>query len=636
MKLRKIVSLLLSAFTLCSLTGCSFIKGIFNQDSTSEEVIEYTEYKLVNDGNSEYKIVLPNEPSYDEEIAALEVEELFAEATSVTLETIYESDVNYSDTAKLIVLGDTQYTQHTGVNVSTIPSDGFTVKTVGANLFVLGNGSGVVYGVYEFLEKAFGFEYYVADVYALNKNVKNQYMPKLDISETPDVEYRADAWGVEKSEQGTYRARLRPFQDTFMSHGMYHIHNTFEWLPKDTYENAHPDWYSEDGTQLCYTAHGDVNELADMQEQVLEKFKEQVNHYFGKGDYRKAISFTQQDSTTGSWCDCNACVKDMQTYGAASSSLIRFLNPIAKEFKAWLAKTYPGHEVTIVFFAYQASEKAPVKEQNGEIVPADSSLVLEDNLAAWIAPIYGDYIRSISDVQNANMYNLFKNWSVLVKQFYVWGYDTNFRNYLMWYDTFNALPDFYQYVTQFNVKYMFNQGQLYAYSNLTGFDALKVALNYKLMWDADTDVKRFTDRFFDVWFGDASKDMRTYYDSFINWSDKIKKEQYYNGNIYFEGYTKLHYPIEELNKWLSNVENAYKSIEGLKASKPTNYQKYYNRVLAESIAIRYALITLHSTAYNPNELSKMKQSFKEDTLKLGFTQFSERSTMDVLYSALGV
>ena len=130
--------------------------------------------------------------------------------------------------------------------------------------------------------------------------------------------------------------------------------------------------------------------------------------------------------------------------------------------------------------------------------------------------------------------------------------------------------------------------------------------------------------------------MRTYYDSFISWSEKIKTEQSYNGNIYFEGYTKLHYPLEELKKWLSNVENAYKSIEGLKASKPNRYNNLYKRINAESLAVRYALITLHSTSYNRNELTSMKQSFKEDASKLGFIRFSEGAEMNELYTAWGI
>jgi len=637
--MKKSLSLILSIFTLCSMTACAIFPSIGNEQSNNSgtnDNTEYTEYKLVDNGNSEYKIVLPTDASYDEEIAALEMEELFAEATSITLETVYESEVTYSDTAKLIILGDTQYTENTGVDVDAIPNDGFTLKTVGSNLFVLGEDSGVVYGVHEFLEKALGFEYYVADVYALNKNVKNLYMPKLNISDAPDIEYRADAWGAEKSEQGSYRARLNSFNGAFMSRGMYHVHNTLEWLPTATYMNEHPNWYSNGGGQICYTAHGNETELAAMQNLVLEKFKEQVNYYFGIGDYREAISFTQQEGTTGGWCNCAACTRDVQTYGATSASIIRFLNPIAKQFKAWLADKYPGHEVTIVFFAYQKTEKPPVKVENGKFVPTHESVVLEDGLAVWLAPIYGDYSRSITDAKNEDTYNLFKKWAVLTKEFYVWGYDTNFNNYLMWYDSFNALPDLYKYLNEFNVKYMFNQGQIYSNSNRTAFDSLKVALNYQLMWDADTDVKGFTDRFFKTWFGEAAQDMRAYYDSFINWLGKIKTEQDYDGGIYFDENTSRHYPLEKLTEWQGYIEDAYESIESLKTTKPNRYNNLSKRINAESIAIRYALIAIHSESYSQDELWEMLQSFKEDASKLGFTRWSVWYEIDVLWNSWGV
>ncbi len=637
--MKRIVSLILSICTLFSISACAMFPLGNNSNSSdyqsdSSDGLNYTGYKLVDDGKSEYKIVLPNEPSEAEETASWELEALFAEATSITLETVYESEITYSDTAKLILLGNTQYAEIADVDVDAIPYDGFTLKTVGSNLFVLGKEKGVLYGVYEFLENTFGFEYFVSNVYALDKNVKNQYMPKLDISDAPDIAYRTDAWGAEKG--GIDRARLRSFTSPFMSYGMYQVHNTMDWLPPATYKATHSSWYASSGGQLCYTAHGNETELAAMQEVVLEKFKEQVNHYFGQGEYLRVISFTQNEGTTGGWCNCSACVADKQTYGAASASIIRFLNPVAKQFKEWLEATYPGHEVTIVFFAYQYSESAPVKTEGEKIVPADESVVLEDNLAVWLAPIYGDFTRSITDVKNTTMYQSFKNWSVLSKQLYVWGYDTNYSNYLMWYDTFEALPDFYKYLKEFNVQYMFNQGQIHSNSNLTGFDAFKIALNSKLMWDCDMDVEAFTDRFFETWFGGAAQDMRKYYDSFISWSKELKTEQNYDGDLYFDGYTTSHYPLNKLNEWQGYIEDAYESIESLKESKPNRYNNLYKRINAESIAVRYAMLRIHSMSFTQDELWEMVTLFKKDATELGFIQLNEWSKMDSLYNSWGL
>ena len=625
MKIKRPLCFIFSFLTIISVVGCKS-KGNEKIEipEYEEEPIEYTQYKLVDNGKSDYKIVLENNASYDEEIAALEIEELFEEATSVKLSTVSESEVSYNENSKLIILGNTQYTQNAQIDVGAIPKDGYTVKTVDSNLFILGEDCGVVYGVYEFLKKTVGFEYYVADVYALNKDVKNLYMPKLDNSDSPDIEYRADAWGAETSEQGKYRARVKDVGDAFMHDGMHYVHNTFRWLPKESFEEEHSCWYSDDGQQLCYNAHGDPNELALMQEEVLKQMQYQIDYYFSLGDFSPAISFTQEDSSSGSWCGCEKCKSDNDTYGAKASSLIRFLNPIARELKSWLNEKWSGHEVTIVFFAYQETEGAPVKEENNEYVPIDESVVLEDNLAVWIAPIRGDYIRSVKDVNNESIISMFKKWSVLTQSFYVWTYDTNFKNYLMWYDTFNALPDLYKFVHNYGAKYVFNQGQIYSGSNFTSFDAYKIALNYKLMWDTDVNVKHFTDNFFKTWFGSAANDMREYYESFRSWSEYLKSEKGLNGHIYIDGYTKDEYPKQVLYGWLENIENAYESLESLNQTSPKEYAKYYNRVKAESMSIRYALIQIHGE-------NDMKEEFKTDAIKLGFTKKGGASPIEGLW-----
>ena len=642
--MKRMISLALALMLMGGIVGCTNKNNSSGSSSDDtiiiptpeEEVIEYTNYKLVDNGTTAYKIVIEDNASKDEKLAAQEITQLFAESTSISLMTVKASEVAYNADAKLIILGDTQYTQNAGVNVATIPQEGFTLKTVGSNLFILGKDKGVVYGSYEFLEKAVGYEYYLKDVYALDKNVTNLNMPKLNFSDSPDILYRADAWMAETSTLGETRARIRQFQDAFMFHGIsYHIHNTFFWLPKSLYQREHPGWYSDDGGQLCYTAHGDAQELADMQETMLEEFKAQVEYYFSRGDYRQAISFTQQDDD--SWCTCEACSKVLSTKGANSAGIIQFLNPIAREFKTWLNTTYPGHEVSIVFFAYQNSENAPVVEVNGSYAPIDDSVVMEDNLAVWIAPIGADFTRKISDFKNTAMYTTFQKWSALTENFYVWGYDTNFSNYLMGYDTFNALPEFYRYVRSFGTQYMFNQGQAYSeQSTLTRFDALKVALNYQLMWDADLDVKRFTDRFFATWFGVASTEMREYYESYRRWLEYIKTELNSSGGVYRDSFTAQEYPKQVLMGWQENIENAYKAIESLQDSNPTEYQKIYNRISAEKIAIQYGLIAIHGHTYTLDTLLVMKQTFKDEAIELGFKQVREGTSINTLWDSWGL
>ena len=610
-----------------------------------KEVIEYTNYKLVDNGSSDYRIVVADDANENELFAAEEIQELFGEATSVELAIVKESETTYSETAKLIILGDTSYTEKTGVEVSSIPYDGFTLQNDGSNLFIIGEDYGVLYGAYEFLNKSVGYEYYVANSYALNKNVKNLYMPKLAYSDAPDFLYRGTEYQFyqqEISRKEQLRTRAHHYTDYFMSeNNFWACHNSFHVLPKAEYQEAHPEWYADDGLQLCYTAHGNEEELELMRAEVLEKFKTQAAYYFDRGIDKPAIAFTQQDTVSNQWCNCDACQNILTTKSAESASIILFLNPVARQLKEWIDEEYPGREVTIVFFAYQATMAAPVKKVNGESIPYDDSVVMEDNIAVWIAATTGNYIRNIDDERNTMMYNLYLDWSVVASQIYSWTYDTNFHHYFIWYDTFGALQDLYRYLKDCNVKFLHtcvNVGYpaLTKKGGQTGFNAFKAALTYQLRWDVETDVKSFTDRFFNTFFGAASKPMRAYYESFRSWSEYLKSELDYNGNIYFDGHTKGHYPKQVLNGWYENIEEAYASIEPLKTTSPEEYQILHNRITEESMAIRYYLIQYHGDTFTASELRDRKLSFREDAIRLNYPRRAENISIDSLWSDWGV
>ena len=607
-----------------------------------EEVIEYTNYKLVDSGTSAYKIVIEDNAAKKELFAAEEIQELFYEATSINLNIVKESEVAYSKNANLILLGDTQYTKNTGIDVSDIPSDGFTLQNDGSNLFILGENYGVLYGAYEFLNKSVGYEYFFADAYSLYKNVTNLYMPKLAYSDAPDFAYRlmtAPAFRLEKDKD---RARVRAENSYYFQKSFSWCHSTFSVLPPETYQGEYPSWYSNDGGQLCYTAHGNAGDLLAMQATVLERFQQEIRYNFDQGDYREFISFTQQDKKD-SWCDCSACQEVFASKGAYSAAIILFLNPVARELKAWLNETYPGHEVSIVFFAYQQTQDAPIKEVNGKKVPVDESVILEDNLVVYLAPITGQYLYSIYDQRNAKMYEYYLDWSVLTpsKQIHSWNYCTNYRDYFMWYDATNTLQDLFQYLRDRNVSCVFNLSNCgYRYGSdgrygFTGFTALKDSLNTKLMWDADLDVKRFTDRFFDTYFGVASEPMRSYYESFRRWSEYLRTELKMYGGVYWDKFTQKDYPKQVLLGWYEEIERAYAFIETLQATDPEEYQILHDRITQESMAIRYALITLHKDSYSASELASMKAAFEVDAYRLNFGMQNEITTLVQFFEVWG-
>lgn len=634
-----------------------------NQPVDEEKVMEYTENSLVENGTSAYKIVLPQDTLYNERLARDELVDFFYQATGITLAAVKDSDVTYSDDANLIILGDTAFTSHSGENVSEFPTQGFKLKTVGSNLFILGEDYGVLYGVYEFLTWQLGYEIYAPDEIALDKNVTNLKLIKFDFSDSPDIWYREPNYGTLNDVVAGNRFRMH--NNLWLKQNGNFVHNAIqEYFDKNKYLKAHPEYYSNDETQLCYTGHGSEDTMKEMQDIVFNRMTEIVNYYYSRGDFLESISFTQED--TGTWCDCEACKQMAETYSANSASLIKFVNPVAKRMKEWMANTWPGHQLYIAVFAYQRSEAAPVQNVNNEYIPArrlsddekaqvsggkfngqdvyelssgtwvkDDSLYYEDNVALFYAPISGNFMYPLENAKNSSFKETLDKWTVLVKNTYLWFYTTNFSDYLAWYDSYNSMQPLYRFAKRYNARYFFDQGR-YSTTALTAFDSLKVYLNCKLAWNVDSDLPSLIDAFFENYFKDAAGPMREYFESFRSWSQYIKENTTISGQCGAQLNNQDYWPKQILVEWQGYVKKAYEALEPLKATDAVMYDKLYTRIEKEEIAIRFHLYDLHANTYDAATLQALRRQFKADATRLGFVQFSElESLADAIYTKWG-
>lgn len=594
--------------------------------SDSGNVDDGREYTLVDNGISEYKIVLADDTLYNERLAKDEIIEFFYEATGVELKSVTESEVTYSDDAKLIILGDTKFTENSGVDVDAISTQGFTLKTVGTNLFIVGEDYGVLYGAYEFLHQTFGFEAYAADEFALDRNVKNLDMPQLNFTDSPDILYREPNYGPQRYNV-TVSNRFRLHQNIWITEKGNFVHNSFtEYFPVDDYQSAYPEFYSEKGTQLCYTARGNATKLQTMQDLVVERMKYLINKYYNQGDFRESLSFTQEDNND--WCTCSSCKNLANKHGANSATLIKFINPVAKRVQEWVDQTWPGHTVNIAIFAYLKTEQAPTTDI--------SSLHLEDNVALFYAPFQADYFHDFNSSKNAGYMQTMRKWMSLADKMYLWFYSTNYRDYLIWYDSFNSMQPIYKLVKESGGIYFFDQGR-YNATSLTGFDTLKCYLNAKLAWNVDADYSKLINDFFNNYFREAAKPMMDYFNSFRSWSQYLKDNTSISGNVSTEINKANYWPKQILTGWEAYINEAYKAIEPLRASDRVTYDKVYERIEKEAIAIHYHLYSLHENTYEESELKALRQQFKLDATRLGFTKIREYGSLqDDVYSKWGV
>jgi hypothetical protein len=199
-------------------------------------------------------------------------------------------------------------------------------------------------------------------------------------------------------------------------------------------------------------------------------------------------------------------------------------------------------------------------------------------------------------------------------------YQTNYADYLIPTDSFNYQEN-YKLCLDFGAKWIFDQGQQ-DNQNGTGFNDFKQYLNSKLQWNVNLDTDELTKKYFDAMYGPASEIM---FDYFL--AQRAHMQTLPPSNIEDSMTTAENFPYNVVKQWLGYTERAYKAIEGLKESDPKYYQACYDHICTESVTARYLLILFHEGTMSPERLAKEKASFKEDVIRLNFTEYSQHNNI---------
>ena len=321
----KTIAICLASVNLFSFASCT--KENQNESEQNPLItIEETDHLLVEAGKTEYTIVYPSVVDGYLTQAIEDLQYYFTEATGAEILAISEIDATWSDTAKYISLGDNSILAASGLNIggeNLSTGDAYQIKNSGASVFIRGGDSlGTLFGVYKFMNYQFGFEAYAADEIAL-KRVDRVNLFNYDITEIPDTEVRV-VGEYEVYDMGGFAAQKRVsanrmFLDTedsaYIKINWRPFHNSFEYVPVDTYYEEHKDWYNSSVTQLCYSR--DVEGLSAV---IIERMKKEiVNQPNGR-----LITISQQDGNT--WCDCKSCIDISRKYGTDAATNLLFIN----------------------------------------------------------------------------------------------------------------------------------------------------------------------------------------------------------------------------------------------------------------------------------------------------------------------
>ena len=648
MKKMKTLSLIFAlVFAVSALAGCKDPETS-SSDSWEEEesagiTYEKSGYLLVDHGTSEYVILLSRQPSENEYTAANELTYFMKLATKANISIVKEDSYTVEEDTAIISIGDTAYADVMGVKTDgTLDQSGYIMRTVDNQLFIRsdGDGLGCVYGVYDLLETSIGYRYYYTDeIYYEEKETVDLY--KYDIVADPDFDFRAmSTWNAFLHANEDYMRRMRTQRkdEGWAFGGEMHVqlrHSGGGVINKDLWYDAHkygtvkedgtPDhWFSETGVQLCWTAGEEM--YLQAAKDIYERIKnEPSKKYFGIG---------QADVTL--FCNCTRCQEAKADWALNDAGLqMQFINSVAKHVNEWVARDYPGREIRLVIFAYYATETPPVKQDaNGKWVPySDKVIPAADNIDFYFAPIYTDYSKTLTDVENEDVYNNLLMWNDFLEgrenDFLLYTYDTNFHHFFYNFNNFDTFREQAAQYAELGVDFIHSQGA--NGTNQPCFQEMRYFVESQILWDTSKNYDELVNEFMEHFYKDASADIRAYYDL-----TRMRYEQasVLTGSSFTAG---IYSNIGDRAIWTEGVVNqidkifqsAYAKIEHYKTEDPEMYEKLFNRIKELELTQMYTKLKYYNSSYTQKELNALVDDFNFYAFKFDVNMVKEGGSASV-------
>ncbi len=620
-------------------------------DFTAPDLVEKD---LLKNGQTEYVLVKPAGGNETITIAETEFKYLFKEATGVELKTITDEGLVHNDTNKYISLGKTKLWETSGVDYDTteLGAEGVRIITKDNTVYLLGgNGDGIIYAVHDFMQIYFNFETYFRDCFVIDRNITDLKLKDFNVTDLPDVRtrqfnstYLAPTDKMNSTsydgQMFNYRWRYKYGLNTFAlpiykefnnsKSAWGNAHNSMCYLPKDQYGQKHPEWYSNKGDQLCYTAGGDEESFEEMALTCAAKIVNSlILHPVSRDPNMNIVTLTMEDNNM--LCACDACNALKEKYGKTSStSMMIMCNRIMEIVDAWMNQTdcddntrvkaflkdvgiaeekvensapYKRPELVLTFFAYQGSAAPPKTVYNAETQryePISDEIKTRDDVGVYMAMGSFDFQQNVYSKQNETWRTYGEQWAdianggmmVFLYQSYP-GRFTYFYDGLGWFNR-----DGYEWLAYNGVFFAFNLGTESSYHLATGWQTLKSYIDAKLLWNSNQDIGPMIERYFDGMFAEAAPIMYEWftelrlYTAQINITNNLYRDVSVNNNIS----QKKFWPYQLLAKWEGKCNEASDVIKKKYAAiDPALCQKYLDHIEMEWISIAYAMISLHYT-----------------------------------------
>ncbi len=374
-------------------------------------------------------------------------------------------------------------------------ADSFTLKTVGESLCITGGKRGVIYGVYEVLERL-GCRFFTADCEKV-PFADELVLDELDETQSPCFIYREHNY-YEPAQYTRFAVKSR-------LNGMHHqisenmggnikyswyVH-TFENLvsPKE-YGESHPEYFAmdENGVRVLTP---EKNQLCLSNPEILPIAIEAVRRNLLEHPEAEMVSVSQNDWRLD--CQCPECRRINEADGSSSGTLIRFVNAIAEA----LEPEFP--HVTFDTLAYQHTRSAcTVKPRHNVCVRLCS-----------IECCFAHSFEECTEPENVKFVKDIQDWHKTGAQLYIWDYTTCFNYYPTPHPNWRSLKPNMRLFRDNGAKGVFEQA-CGAKKGSTDLNELRAYVLSKLLWNADADVDKLIEEFTDCYYGASGRYIREY------------------------------------------------------------------------------------------------------------------------------
>ena len=551
-----------------------------NNNGTYHVVVEKTKDKIYE--KSEQTVVLPNDCDEMTETAGAEFVRLFTEATELSVDIAYESEVTPSANGYYYFIGNTDAlaAQKIDASYSLLGDSGVVIKTVDNADYLAGaTQKAILYAVYEYMNQAFGYEFYAADEAFIGDGSDSARL-RFDIVYRPSVANPCMMAGELNGDDTLYyKYRFQNYYQTWVAKNsdVYYAHTYFKILPKEKYFSEDPDWYSpdEEHKNLCLTRDP----------AMIDEFVKNCQEVIAADNGHNYFMLGQEDNFE--FCGCESCKKRIAELGGFSSGvMMEFTNEVVRRLNDWMETEYPERNITFVTFAYNHTKEPPVtyNEKTKTYQPVSDTVVAEKNVSVQyvinMCDYYAPYNKSKSIVAALD------GWSALSDSLTIWEYSTNFENYLDCFDNFGSMAENIRLLESHGVDYIVEQA---AYNTCTtAFSELRLYLWSKLMWNSQLNTADLIDDFMFRYYKEGADDVRAYFDELYSHVDMLVKE--YGVSVRSGGnecMIKTYWPYSKLNSLKEHLLDAYEAIKPLQSTQLLRYNMLRDRIAKQELWVDY-------------------------------------------------